>query len=82
MINYDEVAKSNNMTEPIKTIFIAYMRMRWGNKEDEIIKCKVGYAQEWAERFMAGIEFSSSDNVGKRILSEIDAGHYGREWRY
>jgi len=82
MKTYNEIAYANKMTEPTKTRFITYMRMRWGDPKDEEIKCRVGYAQEWAERFLAGIEMSASDNYGKSVLSNIDAGHYGKSWNY
>ena len=82
MKTYDEVAEHHQLEEPTKTRFIAYMRLRWGDLKDEAIKCQCGYASEWAERFKTGIEMGCSDNYGKRILSEIDAGHYGKQWKY
>jgi len=69
---YNKIAEANNMPEPMKTRYIAYMRLRWGNPEDEELKCQVGYAQEWADRFLEGIEYECSDIEGQRILKEID----------
>ena len=81
MKTYEEVADRTGLIGKKKERFIKYMRTRWGDKEDEAIKCQVGYASEWAERFKAEIEMSASDAEGKIVLSTIDAGHYGREWK-
>ncbi len=48
------------------------MSRRWGNKEDERIKCLCGYASEWAERFASGQEYNCSDSHGKLVLKEIE----------
>ena len=79
MKTYNEIAEVNKMTEPIKTRFTTYMRMRWGDPKDEAIKCQVGYAQEWAERFLAGVEMNCSDTEGKQVLLSIDPTYYGKE---
>jgi len=71
MKTYNEIAEANNIPEPMRTRYITYMRLRWGNPQDEEVKCLVGYAQEWAKRFLAGIEYEASDEEGKRILEEI-----------
>lgn len=46
--------------------FVAYMETRW--PDDEEVKCRVGYAREWAERFKAGVEYAASDREGQRVL--------------
>lgn len=79
MKSYNEVADAFNMDDEARTRFIAYMRMRWGDPEDEEIKCQCGYASEWAERFIGGIEMGCSDTYGKRLLSNIDPEYYSRE---
>lgn len=75
MKTYNEVAEKHQLQEPQKTRFIAYMRLRWGDPKDEKIKCQVGYASEWAERFKAHIEISASDSYGKKILSSINPAY-------
>jgi len=82
MKTYREVAEHYGLRGVVVDRYVAYMQKRWGDPKDEEIKCQVGYAQEWAERFKTGIEMASSDSYGKRILSEIDAGHYGKAWSY
>ena len=72
MKTYYEVADQHKLDETTKKRFLAYMRIRWGDPEDEAIKCQVGYASEWAERFKSGSEFLCSDNEGQRVLREID----------
>jgi len=47
------------------------MNKRWADSED--VKCRIGYAGEWAERFKRGIEYSSSDSAGQAILREMDS---------
>ena len=71
MKTYEEVAEHHKLDPGSKKRFIAYMRMRWGDPEDENIKCQVGYASEWAERFKSGVEYLASDNEGKAILRQI-----------
>jgi len=72
MKTYNEVAEEIKLQEPTKTRFIAYMRLRWGDPRDEDIKCRVGYAQEWALRFKDGLEYQYSDLEGQQILKQID----------
>ena len=70
MKTYEEVAKTHNLPLDTAERYVLYMKRRWADEEE--IQCQTGYAEEWAERFMAGIEFSASDSEGKRILREID----------
>lgn len=72
MKTYEEVAKKYDLPLDTAERFILYMRKRWGNKKDEAMKCQVGYASKWAERFKYMIEYSASDNEGQRILREMD----------
>jgi hypothetical protein len=44
------------------------MKARWGNPQDENIKCRVGYAGEWAKRFKAHVEYGASDSTGQAVL--------------
>ena len=73
MTTYNEVAESYKMPFDMKIRFLRYMRTRWGKPEDEERHCMVGYAQEWATRFINGVEFGCSDSVGREILRKIDA---------
>lgn len=72
MKTYNEIAEEIGLKGITKERYIAYMRLRWGNPEDEDLKCRVGYAQEWANRFKKGYEYQASDSEGKQILAEID----------
>lgn len=76
MKTYSEVAEK--LEEPQKTRFLTYMQLRWGDPKDEEIKCRVGYASEWAERFKEHMEMLCSDNYGKQVLRSIDPDYYGK----
>jgi len=80
METYREIAEHYGLKGIVADRYVAYMMRRWTDTQQQ--KCEDGYASEWAERFKAGIEMGSSDNEGKKVLSEIDAGHYGRGWRF
>ncbi len=69
---YFDIANENGLVGKTAERFILYMTKRWGNKEDEKIKCLCGYASEWAQRFANGIEYGSSDSIGHAVLREID----------
>jgi hypothetical protein len=71
MKSYQEVAREHSLDKMTTIRYLKYMRARWGNVEDEDIKCQVGYAGEWAERFQSGIEFQASDSIGQAILREL-----------
>jgi hypothetical protein len=73
MKTYEEVAKKHDLPLDTAERFIMYMRRRWGNPEDEAVKCQVGYASEWADRFLYMLEYSASDSEGQRILRAIDS---------
>ena len=72
MKTYEEVADKVLKDSP-RTYkwFVAYMRKRWGDPKDEAVKCQVGYAEEWADRFRMGVEYEMSDSKGKRILEDM-----------
>ena len=72
MTTYEEIADKVGLTGQLKERYLKYMRTRWGNPEDEKIKCQVGYATEWANRFKVGWEYEASDKKGKALLREID----------
>jgi len=72
MKTYEEVAKKHDLPLDTAERFIFYMRKRWGEPKDEELKCQVGYASEWAERFKYMLEYPASDSEGQRILREID----------
>ena len=67
--SYEEVAKKAELDEKTTKRYIAYMRKRWPNSENE--KCQVGYAGEWALRFKDGIEYTASDSEGQHILNRL-----------
>jgi len=71
---YEEIARDNELDTVTTIRFVKYMRVRWGNPEDERVKCLVGYADEWAIRFKNGMEYSASDLEGQRILKQIGGG--------
>ncbi len=73
LTTYEEVAKEYGLTGETERHYIAYMKTRWGDAEDERVKCLVGYAGEWAGRFLSGIEYQASDYVGQAILKTM--GH-------
>lgn len=52
--------------------FVLYMKKRWAKEES--MQCQTGYAAEWAQRFMNGIEYSASDIDGRAVLQKIDMG--------
>jgi len=66
MTTYDEVAKHNGLDDATTARYLRYMRTRW--PEEEALYCQVGYAQEWAERFQAGREYTESDSYGQALL--------------
>jgi hypothetical protein len=68
MLSYQEVAKEYELDRSTAIRFVEYMKARWGDIEDENIKCHVGYAGEWAKRFKQGREFECSDLEGQEIL--------------
>ena len=72
METYEEVAQKHDLPLDTAKRFVLYMRKRWGEKEDESLKCMVGYASEWAERFKYGREYFASDSTGQAVLQEID----------
>jgi len=72
MKTYEEVAKKHGLPLDTAKRFVLYMRRRWGDTEDEKVKCQVGYAGEWAERFKSMVEYSASDREGQSILREMN----------
>jgi hypothetical protein len=58
---YFDIAKREGLTGKTAERYVLYMTKRWGDKKDERIKCLVGYASEWAERFAQGQEYNCSD---------------------
>jgi len=71
---YFDIAVREGLTGRTAERYILYMLKRWGDPEDERIKCLVGYASEWAGRFVAGMEYNYSDLEGQQVLKEIDNG--------
>jgi len=63
---YEGVATEMKLDAPTAMRYVQYMRTRWPEKE--ALHCQVGYAQEWAARFQAGVEYSASDSHGQAIL--------------
>ena len=77
MKTYEDIADTNNMPTQMKQRFVAYMRLRWSDEEK--MQCLTGYAQEWAERFLAHDEYGCSDKVGQEVLAEIDSGNFKQD---
>lgn len=73
-MTYEEIAAINELDERTSERFIRYMRARWGDPDDEHIKCLCGYASEWAMRFADGVEWRCSNLEGQRILREMENG--------
>ena len=69
-MTYDDIANSHNLQGNTRQRYLLYMNMRWSDEMD--VQCKTGYAREWAERFLAGIEYMMSDGEGQKALREID----------
>lgn len=67
---YAEVAKQYNLPETMAKRYVQYMTTRWA--QDEALNCRCFYAQEWAERFLAGREYTASDSYGQSVLRGID----------
>ena len=72
MKTYEEVGQSAELNPNTLIRYVTYMRLRWGEPKDEEVKCQVGYAQEWANRFKMGMEYQASDMYGKKVLEEMD----------
>jgi len=68
-LTYKEVGKAVGMKPLMLARYTTYMQYRW--KEQERTQCLSGYAQEWAERFKSGMEYSASDGAGRKLLDEI-----------
>ncbi len=66
---YKEVAEKYNMPDTMKKLYIEYMTIRWAHEEKT--QCQVGYAQEWAIRFLGNYEYDASDEIGKVILKYL-----------
>jgi hypothetical protein len=73
MKTYHEVADKHELTGDTKLLFLAYMAWRWPDKKDQAIKCQVGYAGEWAERFKSGHEYTASDHEGQAVLRRLSS---------
>lgn len=67
---YEEVANSVGLEGIKRERFLQYMKMRWEGTEEQ--KSSDGYAEEWAWRFLNGLEYRCSDNEGQRVLNFID----------
>ena len=73
-MTYEEIAEQVGLERRTLGRYLEYMKSRWADSEE--IKCRVGYAREWALRFKNGIEYSASDSHGRRVLFEIDGGKH------
>lgn len=72
--NYESIARRNGLDYETSGRFIAYMRARWA--DEEVLQCETGYADEWAERFAGGQEFSASDLHGQATLKRLYPERY------
>ena len=77
MKTYEEVADKVGLKGRRKELYVRYMRERWGYEEE--LQVRTGYAQEWAERFLDGVEFLASDSDGKKILYRLYREVYSHE---
>ena len=71
-MTYEEVGQRAGLNERTLALYVSYMKSRWPNDED--VKCRVGYADEWAYRFKVGIARTCSDAEGKRVLDALEKG--------
>lgn len=70
MTTYEEVAASAGLSSCKTRRFLRYMRGRsWHNEEAS--QCATGYAREWAERFLRGIEYEMPDEEGQALLDNM-----------
>ena len=70
MKTYKEVAKFHNLSQKNLERFVKYMITRWPEEEERY--CVTGYAETWAFRFRAGLEYDMSDPTGIKVLQDID----------
>ncbi len=71
MKTYESVGIDTGLEGLRLKLYIDYMRKRWNDPKDEAIKCQVGYAQEWADRFLSNSEWECSDSQGLLVLKEL-----------
>lgn len=69
---YTDIGIDSGLTGITLARYVSYMKKRWGEQENERVKCLCGYAGEWAIRFSRGMEYNCSDCDGQRILKEMD----------
>ena len=72
--DYAAVGREVGLDPVTNSRYVAYMKARWGDQED--LKCRTGYAKEWAERFKAKIEFGASDSTGQALLKALSPERY------
>ena len=70
-MTYEQIADKAGLDSHTKRRYVQYMKTRWAN--DEKVKCKTGYALEWAYRFKLEQEYLASDSEGKAVLKNIDS---------
>jgi hypothetical protein len=70
--SYEAVAQASGLSEDTKQRYLKYMLTRWRDTEE--MKCKSGYAEDWAVRFKQGREFECSDQTGRSILRGMANG--------
>jgi len=68
---FEMVAQEAGLDEGTARRYVAYMRARLADEES--VQCRVGYAQEWAHRFKAGVEWNASDSDGQAVLRRMFA---------
>lgn len=68
--DYRKIATEAGLLGARKDLYVDYMNSRWpmGVAPD--------YAKEWAERFLLGHEYQSSDIIGQNLLNRLQ----GREF--
>lgn len=76
-MRYEDVADNVGLDASTRGRYIRYMRIRWVDTEE--LRCRNGYAAEWAWRFKDKGEYGMSDSVGLVVLKEIDGTTEKRE---
>ena len=64
---YKEIAREAGLSESKSMVFCYFMKARF---EDEEGKCRTGYAQEWAERFVSGREMEYADSWSRSVIAD------------
>ena len=67
---YLEVGIARGLKYKRLKLYIAYMKKRWDKQEKQNVD--TGYAEEWADRFLSGNEYTCSDLGGQALLDQLN----------